>query len=254
MRISVFALANALLLTLLTTVAVQARVQDNSAAAKLEANNAGGVETDQVPAMVVQDAVRTASKAEIAVPAKPAGKYSSKPIVFSPAREQSASLGQANTGNLNYDKMVVDSAARNGVDPALILAVMNQESGNNAHAKSYKGACGLMQLMPATARRFGITNIFDPAQNIEGGARYLRFLLDKFNDDISLTLAGYNAGEGAVVDAGYQIPRYRETRNYVRSISARYGAGGASKSIASNVPSPAIVVSGGAANCLSNNY
>ena len=79
-----------------------------------------------------------------------------------------------------------------------------------------------MQLMPGTAARFGVTNIFDPAQNIEGGTRYLRFLLDSFNGDVDLALAGYNAGEHAVMNSGYKIPRYRETQNYVRSITARY--------------------------------
>ncbi len=108
------------------------------------------------------------------------------------------------------------------MDPNLIIAVMRQESGFNLRARSYKGASGLMQLMPGTAQRFGVTNIYDPAQNIEGGARYLRFLLDSFSGDVSLVLAGYNAGENAVVNSGYKIPRYRETQNYVRSITARY--------------------------------
>jgi soluble lytic murein transglycosylase-like protein len=81
-----------------------------------------------------------------------------------------------------------------------------------------------MQLMPDTARRFGVSNIWDPAQNIEGGTRYLRFLLDTFNGDVKLALAGYNAGENAVIGSGYRIPRYRETQAYVRNISARYGS------------------------------
>ena len=79
-----------------------------------------------------------------------------------------------------------------------------------------------MQLMPGTAARFGVTNFYDPAQNIEGGTRYLRFLLDYFKGDINLVLAGYNAGENAVVNYGYTVPPYRETRHYVRAISARY--------------------------------
>jgi soluble lytic murein transglycosylase-like protein len=101
---------------------------------------------------------------------------------------------------------------------------MRQESGFNPQARSYKGAMGLMQLMPATARRFGVNNVYDPAENIEGGAKYLRFLLDKFDGDVKLVLAGYNAGEGAVVNYGYTVPPYRETRNYVKNISARYGS------------------------------
>jgi hypothetical protein len=77
--------------------------------------------------------------------------------------------------------------------------------------------------MPGTARRFGVTSIFDPRQNIEGGARYVRFLLDQFKGDVALTLAGYNAGEGAVMKYGNRVPPYRETQEYVRRISKRYG-------------------------------
>ena len=87
---------------------------------------------------------------------------------------------------------------------------------------SPKGARGLMQLMPPTASRFGITNIWDPKQNIEGGARYMRFLLDLFSGDVRLALAGYNAGEGAVLKYAYQVPPYSETREYVRRIGQRY--------------------------------
>ena len=115
-----------------------------------------------------------------------------------------------------------------------------------------------MQLMPGTAQRFGVTNIFDPAQNIEGGARYLRFLLDSFNGDVDLALAGYNAGENAVVNSGYKIPRYRETRNYVRSISARYDASKNNPkrvaSGASAAPAATIFSGGAASSRLSNNY
>jgi soluble lytic murein transglycosylase-like protein len=101
---------------------------------------------------------------------------------------------------------------------------MSQESAFDARAVSPKGARGLMQLMPATAARFGVKDIFDPAQNIEAGARYLRFLLDLFDGDISLALAGYNAGEGAVKKYGYTVPPYRETVNYVRKIRRRYSS------------------------------
>jgi soluble lytic murein transglycosylase-like protein len=95
------------------------------------------------------------------------------------------------TGNPKYDALIAQSATRHGVDPNLIVAVMRQESGFNPRALSYKGATGLMQLMPATARRFGVTNIYDPAQNIEG-ARYCGFA-DTFDGDVKLVLAG-NAG------------------------------------------------------------
>lgn len=180
-----------------------------------------------------------------------------QPLVL-PAVTSSSSSEMQSSGNPKYDELIAQSAARNGVDPNLIIAVMRQESGFNPRARSYKGATGLMQLIPATAERFGVANIFDPAQNIEGGARYLRFLLDSFNGDVSLALAGYNAGENAVVNSGYQIPRYRETRNYVRSISARYDASKNSTRRASSTASAApaaTVFSGGAASSrLSNNY
>src|SRR6185436_7354127 len=101
---------------------------------------------------------------------------------------------------------------------------MHQESTFKPGAMSNKGARGLMQLMPGTAVRFGVTSIWDPKQNIEGGTRYMRFLLDKFNGDVQLALAGYNAGEGAVMKYGYRIPPYNETQEYVRRIGSRYAS------------------------------
>lgn len=126
------------------------------------------------------------------------------------------------TGNPLYDSYIVESSRRYGIDPLLIYAQMHQESSFKLNALSHKGASGLMQLMPATARRLGVTNIYDPKQNIEGGVKYMRMLLDMFNQDVNLALAGYNAGEGAVMKYGYQIPPYNETREYVRRISSRY--------------------------------
>jgi membrane-bound lytic murein transglycosylase MltF len=99
---------------------------------------------------------------------------------------------------------------------------MHQESSFKTRAMSNKGARGLMQLMPPTAVRFGVTNIWDPKQNIEGGARYIRFLLDLFGNDVTLALAGYNAGEGAVMKYGNSVPPYSETQEYVRRIGRRY--------------------------------
>lgn len=132
------------------------------------------------------------------------------------------SLGGFTTGNANVDNFIVESGKRNSVDPLLLYSIMHQESSFKPRAMSYKGARGLMQLMPFTASRFGVTNIWDPKQNIEGGARYMRFLLDLFSGDVRLALAGYNAGEGAVMKYGYQVPPYSETREYVRRIGARY--------------------------------
>ena len=114
-----------------------------------------------------------------------------------------------------------DAARKHGVDPRLVAAVAHQESRFNANAVSPVGACGVMQLMPATARFLGINNIFDARQNIAGGARYLRTLLDTFHGDLDLTLAAYNAGPGAVQKYN-GVPPFRETRNYVASVRAAY--------------------------------
>ena len=134
----------------------------------------------------------------------------------------SDSLEGFTTGNPSIDSFIVDSGRRNAVDPLLLYAIMHQESTFKARAMSNKGARGLMQLMPGTAVRFGVTSIWDPKQNIEGGSRYMRFLLDMFDGNVQLALAGYNAGEGAVMKYGYRIPPYNETQEYVRRISKRY--------------------------------
>lgn len=128
------------------------------------------------------------------------------------------------TGDAVIDSFIVESSKRYGIDPLLIYAQMHQESSFKIKATSYKGASGLMQLMPATARRFGVTQIYDPKQNIDAGVRYMRWLLDTFKGDVVLALAGYNAGEGAVMKYGWNVPPYRETQEYVRRITARYSA------------------------------
>lgn len=126
------------------------------------------------------------------------------------------------TGIPAHDQFIVDSSRRYRIDPLLIYAQMHQESSFKIRATSHKGASGLMQLMPATARRFGVTKIYDPQQNIDAGVKYMRWLLDHFNQDVVLALAGYNAGEGAVMKYGWRVPPYRETQEYVRRITARY--------------------------------
>ena len=126
------------------------------------------------------------------------------------------------TGNGEIDGYIVDSGTRHGVDPLLLYAIMHQESTFKSRAISPKGARGLMQLMPGTAARYGVSNIFDPKQNIDGGTRYMKFLLNLFDGDVNLALAGYNAGEGAVMKYGYQVPPYSETQEYVRRIGRRY--------------------------------
>lgn len=126
------------------------------------------------------------------------------------------------SGDRELDLIIFRAGKRNGVDPRFIHAVIWQESKYKVRARSYVGAQGLMQLMPPTAKRFGCKDAHDPADNIEAGTKYLRFLLKRFNGNVSLALAGYNAGEGAV-DKYDGVPPYKETQNYVRIITGRYG-------------------------------
>lgn len=126
------------------------------------------------------------------------------------------------TGRAGLDNLIRVNGSKYNVDPYLIFLVMEQESHFNTHAVSPKGARGLMQLMPGTGARFGVRRPHDPAQNISGGTRYLRELLNRFNNRVDLVLASYNAGEGAVAKFGNKVPPYKETRNYVKKISYRY--------------------------------
>jgi soluble lytic murein transglycosylase-like protein len=126
------------------------------------------------------------------------------------------------TGSAKIDALIRQYTALYGVDPYLVYCVMRQESGFDPTRISPKGARGLMQLMPDTAARYGVVNIADPAQNIMAGTRYLKALLQQFNGNVTLALAGYNAGEGAVVKYGNTVPPYRETIDYVRNITTRY--------------------------------
>lgn len=126
------------------------------------------------------------------------------------------------TGNAKIDALIRLNGERYGVDPYFIYCVIHQESGFSSTAVSSKGAQGLMRLMPGTAARYGVINVNDPAENIMGGTRYLKDLLRLFPGRIDLVLAGYNAGEGAVISYGQTIPPYKETQDYVRFISLRY--------------------------------
>ncbi|HYJ46427.1 MAG TPA: lytic transglycosylase domain-containing protein, partial [Pyrinomonadaceae bacterium] len=126
------------------------------------------------------------------------------------------------SGDHELDLIIFRAGERHGVDPRFIHAVIWQESKYKPRARSYVGAQGLMQLMPATARRFGCEDANDAAANVEAGTKYLRFLLERFKGNVSLALAGYNAGEGAV-DKYNGVPPYSETQNYVRIITGRYG-------------------------------
>lgn len=151
------------------------------------------------------------------------GSYSNS-YVKRISMSSSRSMRGFSTGDEAIDSYILTSAKKYRIDPLLIYAQMHQESAFKLKARSYKGASGLMQLMPATARRFGVTNIYDPKQNIEAGVRYMRWLIDTFDGDVVLALAGYNAGEGAVMKYGWKIPPYRETQEYVRRISGRYNS------------------------------
>ena len=126
------------------------------------------------------------------------------------------------SGDHQIDLIILHAAEQSGVDPRLLHAVIWQESRYNQSAVSHVGAQGLMQLMPATAKRFGCDDLGDAESNVEAGTKYLRWLLNHFSGDVTLALAGYNAGEGAV--AKYNgVPPYSETQKYVRNIIGRYG-------------------------------
>ncbi|KVV41077.1 peptidoglycan N-acetylmuramoylhydrolase [Burkholderia ubonensis] len=133
-----------------------------------------------------------------------------------PAGPQSVARGT------RYDALIDAVARQFDLDARLLHAMIETESRYNADARSPKGAVGLMQVMPATGRRFGFTNLADPDTNVRAGATYLKWLLKTFDDDLELAVAGYNAGEGAVMKAGRKIPPYQETQHYVRTVLTRY--------------------------------
>lgn len=128
----------------------------------------------------------------------------------------------ADRGRL-YDDLIRDNAQGRGVRTDLVRAVMQVESGFNPYARSPKGALGLMQLMPATIRQYGVKNPFDPAENVRAGVAYLRELLDRYQNNEQLALAAYNAGPGAVDNHGQAVPPYRETRDYVAHVNQLAG-------------------------------
>ena len=150
-------------------------------------------------------------------------------LLTKPETKVSASLytAQANGANIHLTprqkigEIVSRMSKKHGVDEKLVNAVIKQESGFNPNAKSRVGAMGLMQLMPSTAKGLGVTNPMDPEQNVEGGVKYLKSMLNKYNGNIILALAAYNAGPGAV-DKYDGVPPYKETQNYVKSILSTY--------------------------------
>jgi len=147
----------------------------------------------------------------------------SRPSIYMPAEASFTGRGRA-AFNLDRDgaeKIVREAAERHRVDPALVRAVIETESGWNPAAKSRKGAIGLMQMMPTTAQRFGVNDAWSPQQNVDAGVRYLKVLLQRYDGNLDLALAAYNAGEGAV-DRAHGIPAFRETRDYVQKVKNAY--------------------------------
>ncbi len=159
-----------------------------------------------------------------AVEISPAIAATRHPATVSNPNYRKIAEGHMITSN-DIDTVIEDAAKRHNVDPNLVRAVIKVESNFNPHAVSRKGAMGLMQLMPSTARLLNVSDPFDPEQNVEAGVKHLRGLLDNFNGDVALSLAAYNAGEGAVRRAGQHVPNYSETRDYVRKITGMAATG-----------------------------
>jgi len=152
------------------------------------------------------------------------GELLSKPVTKVNANIYTAQANSAPekiTTREQIKNLVSRVSKRHGVDEKLVNALIKQESGFNPNAKSRVGAMGLMQLMPATAKGLGVTNAMDPEQNVEGGVKYLKSMLNKYNGNVILALAAYNAGPGAV-DKYSGVPPYKETQNYVKSILSNY--------------------------------
>jgi soluble lytic murein transglycosylase-like protein len=151
------------------------------------------------------------------------------PLATTGTDATAASTGLAATGaselpaDVPYGAQITTAAKKYGIDPALLAGLVKQESGFNPNAGSAAGARGLTQLMPSTAAGLGVTNVLDPAQSLDGGAKYLRAQLDAFGGDVSRALAAYNAGPGAVKRYG-GVPPYAETQNYVRAVQANAAA------------------------------
>jgi len=144
-------------------------------------------------------------------------------IIRTPPKTYKRDLKFMAGNKLKFQDLVAKAATKYQMDPKLLHAVIQAESAYNPHAVSSAGAVGLMQLMPDTARRYGVTDRHDAEQNVDGGTRYLKDLLAMFNSNLKLAVAGYNAGEGAVMKYNYSVPPYPETQNYVRQVLHLYG-------------------------------
>jgi soluble lytic murein transglycosylase-like protein len=147
----------------------------------------------------------------------------SRANIWLPAESSFTGQGRPamNIGRDGVEKLVREAADRHKVDPALVRAVIETESNWNPKAYSRKGAGGLMQLIPTTAQRYGAYDVFNPQQNIDAGVKHLKWLLERYNGNLDLALAAYNAGEGAV-DRAHGVPAYRETQNYVQKVQNAY--------------------------------
>jgi soluble lytic murein transglycosylase-like protein len=166
--------------------------------------------------MFVNSDPNPAAKLAPPTASKPQAIYMTGEIAFMGKSRPAVSLDRD-----GVEKLVREAADRYHVDPALVRAVIQTESNWNTSAFSPKGAVGLMQLIPTTAQRFGAHDAFNPQQNVEAGVRYLRTLLERYNGNLDLALAAYNAGEGAV-DRAHGVPSFRETRNYVQRVQEAY--------------------------------
>ena len=169
----------------------------------------------------VKDGVRTYTSNRPSGGARVAGlrtiKYSYMEACFACGTKPGVNFGKLRLNTLAYQAEIAAAARQHGVDEAIVRAIIHAESAFNPNALSRVGAQGLMQLMPGTAREVGVSNAFDPVQNIGGGVRYLAMLLKRFNGNLTLAAAGYNAGPGAV-DKYKGVPPYNETRRYVERV------------------------------------
>src|SRR5499426_2902392 len=172
----------------------------------------------------------------------PDGKIVYTNVVENPttmvARTASATMSPASEPQARIHALIDSIASNHGVDPALVKAIVKTESNFDRWAVSSKGALGLMQLIPDTGARFGVRDFFDPSQNIEGGVRYIKFLLAKFKGNVDLSLAAYNAGENLVERLG-RIPSIPETRDYVRKVRLNYGKSSPRQAGSTPVAAPA---------------